>query len=75
MKYEVTSYTFFKVGNHYEYVKDEKRYTFSSEMMACMVTQYKLMGYMVVFDNDCFLSVAKVENAIEIFMEKLQKKA
>jgi hypothetical protein len=75
MKYEVTSYNFFKVGNHYEYTKDGKLYTFSSEMMNCMVTQYKLMGYMVVFDNDCFLSVAKAENKMEIFMEKLQKKA
>ena len=74
MKYEVTNYNFFKIGNHYEYVKDGKLCTFTAEMMACMVTQYKMMGYMVVFDNDCFLSVTKTTNDIEIFQKKFAKR-
>lgn len=71
MKYEVTTYNFFKVDNCYQYVKDGKLFTFSEEMMVCMVTQYKIAGYMVVIDSDSVLSIAKVNNAAEIFSKKL----
>ena len=71
MKYEITTYNFFKVGNDFEFVKDGKRFSFTAEMMTYMLNQYKMMGFRVVFDNDCVISVARVENEIEIFLEKL----
>ena len=52
-------------------MKDGKLFTFSKEMMVCMVTQYKIAGYMIVIDSDSVLSIAKVKNAAEIFSKNL----
>lgn len=69
----VTVYSFFEVGNHYEYVKDNEITVLSAEMMDCMVTQYKVCGYMV--DHlDGIICVSIVNNAIENFSKKIAKK-
>jgi len=68
MKYEVTSYNFFKVvGGGADFVKNNTVYHLSAEMLNCMINQYKMMGFMVVCDNDTFISVAKATNEIEVF--------
>lgn len=65
----VTVYSFFEVGDHYEYVKDNEIIVLSVEMMGCMVTQYKVCGYMV--DHfDGIICVSIVNNAIENFSKK-----
>jgi hypothetical protein len=73
MKYEITSYSFFRTAKGAEFVKDGKRYEISKEQLECLLRQYRLMGFRVIFDNDLFVSVSKVENAIEVFLEALRK--
>jgi len=68
MKYEVTTYNCFKVvGGGADFVKNGIVYHMSAEMLNCMIHQYKMMGFMVVCDNDTFISIAKVTNEINIF--------
>jgi hypothetical protein len=69
----VTVRSFFEVGDHYEYVKDNEITVLSVEMMGCMVTQYEICGYMV--DHfDGIICVSIVNNAIENFSKKIAKK-
>ena len=70
---DVTVYSFFKVRDHYEYVKDNENIILSVEMMGCMVTQYKVCGY-TVDHFDGIICVSIVNNAIENFSEKIAKK-
>lgn len=75
MTYEVTSYTFFRtIGGGADFVKDGKLFHWSAEMLKCMINQYRIMGFRVICDNECFISVSKVNNEAEIFLEKLAKK-
>lgn len=67
-------FNFFKMGDHYEYIKDQKVVRLSADQMACMTRQYKIMGYMKVEDNDLCVSFAKDENEVKNFLEKLSKK-
>lgn len=71
---KVTSYIFFKVGNHYEYIKDGMIYTYTEEMIACLKNQYRMMGFMIFADCEGGLIVSRVDNEIEIFSEKLSKR-
>ena len=73
MERKVTSYNFFKVGNHWEYIKDCKIYIIEDEMMECLLSQYKMQGFRVIFNNTAFLSVARVDNEMECFLEALRK--
>lgn len=57
---KVTAYHFYHMGDGYELVKDGKLYQFSNAMMACMVTQYRLMGY-IVETTETWISAVKVE--------------
>lgn len=76
MKYEITVYNFFRtMDGGADYVKDGKLSHVSGEMLNCLLNQYKLMGFRVIFDNECFVSVSRVENEIEIFSKKLWKRA
>lgn len=73
MERKIISYNFFRVGNHWEYVKDRKLYILSDEIMECMKNQYKMQGFMIMFDNTSFLSVARVENDLECFLQELRE--
>lgn len=73
MERKVISYNFFRVGNHWEYIKDRKMYEISDEIMDCLLNQYKMQGFKVVFDNTAFLSVARIDNEIECFLEELRR--
>lgn len=75
MKYEVTSYSFFKVNGGYETVSNDQHCRFSAEMFECMKRQYLLMGFKVFWENDLFISFSRVENEIEVFSAKLAGKA
>jgi len=75
MTYEVTSYNFFRTSDGgADFVKEGKLFCLSAEMLNCMINQYRIMGFRVIFDNARFISVSKVENEVEIFIEKLAKK-
>lgn len=54
----VTAYHFFRMGNQFELVKDGKLYTFSPEMVTCLINQYRLMGY-IVETTELWISVVK----------------
>jgi len=74
MTYEVTSYNFFRTSDGgADFVKDGKLFHLSAEMLNCLLNQYKVMGFRVIFDNDCFVSVSKAENETENFLGKLAK--
>lgn len=76
MNYEVKSYNFFRTPDHgADYVNDGKLFHLSAEMLDCMLNQYKVMGFMVIFDNDSFVSVAKVTNEIEVFSARMDEMA
>lgn len=76
MTYEITSYNFFRtIGGGADFVKDGKLFHLSAEMLNCMINQYRIMGFRVIFDDNCFVSVSKAENEVENFLEKLAKKA
>jgi len=76
MTYDVTSYNFFRTSDGgADFTKDGKLFHLSAEMLKCMISQYKIMGFRVIFDNECFISVSKVENETENFLEKFAKKA
>lgn len=75
MKAQVKSYIFRKVGAHWVYIKDNHVTEISVEVMKCMANQYRMMGFMKVIDSPEILAFGKVENEIEIFLEKLLKKA
>lgn len=75
MKAQVKSYIFRKVGAHWEYIKDNHVTEISAKVMECMANQYRMMGFMKVIDSPELLAFSKVENEIEIFLEKLLKKA
>ena len=75
MKAQVKSYIFRKVGAHWEYIKDNHVTEISDAVMECMANQYRMMGFMKVIDSPELLAFGKVENEIEIFLEKLLKKA
>jgi len=75
MKYEVTSYSFFKVGGHYETYHNGVHCVFSAEMFECIKRQYLRMGFNVFWENDCFISFSRIENEIEVFSAKLAGKA
>lgn len=67
-------YNFFKVGGHYEYIKDQKITYLTTKQFDCMANQYKLMGYMKVNDNNMVVSFAKDEKEIENFLKKISEK-
>ena len=54
----VTAYHFFRMGNQFELVKDGNLYTFSPEMVTCLINQYRLMGY-IVETTELWISVVK----------------
>lgn len=59
----ITVYNFFKTNydGGADYIKDGKITHLSAEMFACMIHQYKVMGFSVFYDNPSFTSVSKVE--------------
>lgn len=57
---KVTAFHFFRRGTGYEMVKNDTLYLFSAEMMACMVTQYRIMGY-IIETTETWISVIKCE--------------
>lgn len=59
----VTAYNFFKVGNHFEYVKDGKLYTMTIEIVTCMIKQYRQLGY-IVTETEVFITVCKIKQAV-----------
>lgn len=61
---KVTAYHFYHISNGYELVKDEKLYQFSDAMMACMVTQYRLMGY-IIETTETWISAIKIEKVVD----------
>ena len=69
----VTVYSFFKVGDHYEYAKGNEITVLSVEMMDCMVTQYRRCGY-TVDHFDGIICASIVTNAVENFSKKVAKK-
>lgn len=72
--YKITSYNFFRTPHGAEFVKNGELYQISKEVLDCMISQYQLMGFQIIFNNECFISVAKVENAVEVFLDRLNKK-
>lgn len=75
MNYEVKSYSFFRTPNSgADYVNNGKVSHLSAEMLNCLLNQYKVMGFKVVFDNDCFVSVAKATNEMEVFSARVANK-
>ena len=76
MNYEVKSYSFFRTPNGgADYVNDGKLFHLSAEMLNCLLNQYKVMGFKVIFNNDSFVSVAKVTNEIEVFSARMDEMA
>lgn len=73
MEAKVTSYIFFRREDRYEYVKDGQIYQFSREMIECLSRQYRLQGFMVFADNENWFIVSRVDNEVELFMERLRK--
>lgn len=71
MKYEVKSYSFFKINGGYETYSNGRHCRFSAEMFECMKRQYLMQGFKVFWDNDCFISFSKVLNDIEVFSARL----
>lgn len=58
--YEVKSYNFFRTPDGgADYIKDGELSHFSAKMLNCLLDQYKILGFKVIYDNDCFVSVAK----------------
>lgn len=55
----VTAYHFFRMGNQFELVKDGNRYTFSAEMVTCLINQYRLMGY-IIETTELWISAVKI---------------
>ena len=70
---KITTYSFFKVSNTYQFVKDGKLFTFSSEMFSCLLNQYKFMGYKVTIETESYISISKIENEIDLFMKLIRK--
>jgi hypothetical protein len=73
MKYEVKSYSFFKVNGGYETISNGQHCRFSAEMFECMKRQYIMNGFEIFWENDCFISFSKVLNEIEVFSYKLNQ--
>jgi hypothetical protein len=69
---KVTVYNFFKMGNTYQFVKNDILYTLTAETFVCMARQYEMMGYRKI-ETESFVSYAKVENEIACFMKELMK--
>lgn len=75
MTYEVTSYNFFRTSDGgADWVKDGKLSHLSAGMLECMINQYRIMNFLVISDNERFISVSKVENTTKIFLARLAKK-
>lgn len=74
MKAQIISYSFFRTKNGAKFVKGDVLYEISSEQLECLLAQYRIMGFRVVFNNDCFISVSKVENETDLFLKGLDKK-
>lgn len=74
MKAQVTSYIFYRRADGYDYITKDKRLIFiSDKMMECYRRQYTLQGFMTFADNENWLIFSRVDNKVEIFMEKLNK--
>ena len=54
------TYNFFRKGNGFEMVQDDKLYSFTAEMVTCLIAQYRLMGY-IIDKTDLWISVTKIE--------------
>jgi len=65
MKYEIKSYSFFKVNGGYETISNGQHCVFSAEMFECMKRQYVLMGFKVFWETDLFISFSKAVNEIK----------
>ena len=68
-----TAYVFVKVGDHYEFIKDNQVYTYSKAMLSCMDRQYRIMGFREI-DIPSAVIYIRFENEVEKFWEKFQKR-
>ena len=71
VKYEITVQTFFRNKTGVEFVKGDKRYEMSNEQFECWVRQAQIMGFRVMMDNELFVCLSRVENKIEVFLNKI----
>lgn len=69
---KTTTYIFRKLGNGYAYVKDNALTRISANMMACLLAQYKMMGY-TTYEGENIIAVCLVDTT-EDFMKKILKK-
>ena len=74
MEYKITVQTFFRTPTGAEFVKDGKRYSMSADQLDCWIRQAKLMGFRIMMKNDLWVSLARVENEIEVFLDRLNRK-
>ena len=76
MDYEVKSYNFFRTPNGgADYINNGKVSHLSAEMLNCMLNQYKVMGFKVIFESESFVSVAKATNETEVFGARMDQMA
>ena len=68
-----TAYVFVKVGDHYEFIKDNQVYTYSEAMLSCMGRQYRIMGFREINIPSAVIYI-QFEDEVEKFWEKFQKR-